>query len=560
LSDNDDRKENEDLTRIEDLSEFLHSEDDDDLSDLATDPDINIPAGFTSSDEHEITDFDALENESVEPPKDEFPDVPELPQEEEDDIFESEDNFGSDETIEDNNNFENEDAFGSDDSLETKDEFGSDDNFESEDAFGSDDNFESEDAFGSDDNFETEDTFGTDDSLETEDAFGSDDSLEAEDTFGSDESLEAEDAFGSDDNFETEDTFESDDSSEVDDSFETDDNFENQENSQPIDSGIDEPIIQDQAEDIPPIENIEQSEKVIETSFNQEEKTQLPQFEKPSGYEAPENFKQLQQFAKNMSYGNMAKEGTPPFSIVIKDIKFEEDVEDILILLKELKVIVEEDEEKAKESLERGSMLLPRLGEYSAITICHKLRRFDINILMGLTEEINPPKSYQSDDRGLTTKHNIYNNRKHNWNFDNNEIGIQDIIVSTTATLNGYDITDYITVATEFIIVDMENFTSNQEEQDKIVTTEIENIENQDSNIDFFNANINLLSTTEKLSIQDIYKSLIEKLKAQAVDKKANAVVGINFQVSPILIDDDNSIKSRYQVTCSGSIVWVIKK
>ena len=550
---NDDRKEREDLTRIEDLSEFLHSEDDDDLSDLATDPDINIPDDFSSSsDEHEITDFDALENDSEEPPEDEFP---EIPDEQEELVETKEEDLNSEPSVESEDNFQTDETFGAEDDFESEEDSETEDNFGSiVDDPENDVEFQTEDDFASaeDDFASAEDNFASaeDDFTSAEDDFTSaeDDFTLAEDDFTSaeDDFATAEDDFAttvdqeenhSDDEFKIQDDFGS-----VDSNIETED----------VETGDELEVEVDILTEDDPISNL--------TNFNQEDKTELPKFEKPKEFEAPENFKQLQQFAKNMSYGNMAKEGNPPFSIIIKDIKFEEDVEDILILLKELKVIEPEDEDNAKLSLERGNMLLPRLGEYSAITICHKLRRFDINILMGLTEEINPPKSYESDDRGLTTKNNIYNNRKHNWNFDNKEIGIQDIIVSTTPTLNGYDITDYITVATEFILVDMANFTINKDEQDKIVTNEIENTQDEKSNIDFFSANMNLLSTEEKLSINDIYKSLIEKLKSQAIDKKANGVVGINFQVSPILVDDNNSIKSRYQITCSGSIVWVIKK
>jgi uncharacterized protein YbjQ (UPF0145 family) len=550
LSDNDnsdDHKDKRDLTRIEDLSEFLHSEDDDDLSDLATDPDYKLPKELNESSE---TDFNALEDENDEPPRDEFPEIPETETETEAvDNFNSEDDVGFGVETEDGFTSEPEDDFG----IETEDEFNSEDEtdfgIETED----DINSEDETDFG----IETEDDFTSEDEtdfgIETEGDFTS----EPDADFGN----EIEDEFISETDFGSESDDEFSSEPEVNFESDTEDDFEvePEDSSTSINETIDEFDEFDNTDFLNEQEN-DLDKNINHTSFNQEDKTELPKFEQTDKYEAPENFKQLQQFAKNMSYGNMAKEGTPPFSIIIKDVKFEEDVEDILILLKEFKVIDEEAEESARQSLERGNMLLPRLGEYSAITICHKLRRFDINILMGLTEEINPPKSYNSDDSGLTTKNNIYNNRKHNWNFDNHDIGIQDIIVSTTPTLNGHDITEYITVATEFIMVDMENFTNNKEEQDKIVTSQIENAISENSNNDFFSANMNLVSSTEKLSINDIYKSLIEKLKSQAMDKNANAVVGITFQVSPILVDDNNSIKSRYQLTCSGSIVWATKK
>jgi glycerol-3-phosphate dehydrogenase len=54
------------------------------------------------------------------------------------------------------------------------------------------------------------------------------------------------------------------------------------------------------------------------------------------------------------------------------------------------------------------------------------------------------------------------------------------------------------------------------------------------------------------VKLEDIYQSLIEKLKVSAIKIGANAIVGINFQVIPLSFDE----QSKYQVLCNGSLVW----
>jgi hypothetical protein len=156
-----------------------------------------------------------------------------------------------------------------------------------------------------------------------------------------------------------------------------------------------------------------------------------------------------------MTYTNAGQEGNPPFSIIIEDIKYLEDVADIIIILKEYGILKAEDEDAAKESMKRSRYLIPRISEFVAITLCHKLRRFDINIIMGLTEQINPAKSYESHDMGLITKDNLRQNRNDAIILTPHSLKPEDILSTTTAQLDGYNIAKYIDVATASIIVDM---------------------------------------------------------------------------------------------------------
>lgn len=571
MSDNDKK----DLTRIEDLSEFLHSEDDDDLSDIeaalssdddnaptaganddefgdmATDPDINIPDGFNNDDQAE-TDFTALED-SEETFTDEETSFEQPPEETHDD---SEEDFQEDSGLDSGDDFQEESNFDSGDDFQEEANFDSEGDFQEESSFDSGDDFQEETSFDSGDAFQEETNFDSGDDFPEEDNFKSEADFQEEDNFNSEDDFQEESSFDSEDDFSTEEN--SNDSNDNDEVFQSDDEFDTPD--------IPDEVFDDESstEELPPIPEApleepapqlqEVTASAAETSFGDTQKTALPTIDNSDGYKNPENFKELQHFARNMSFGNMAKEGNPPFSIILKDIKYEEDVQDIIRLLIEYKIINEEDRDDSIAALARGNMLIPRLGEFAAISLCHKLRRFDINILMGLTEEVSPAKDYESDDRGLTTKHNIYNNKQHSWKFEKQDIGINDIIVATTPYIDGHEILEYISIVTESSTVDINNFSNKGQLEEEI------NLELKSPQKDYYPFNKDSQMSKTDVTLNDIYQSLVEKCKAHVLNKKGNALVGINFQITPLLVDETISIQPKYQITCSGSVVWVNKR
>ncbi len=125
----------------------------------------------------------------------------------------------------------------------------------------------------------------------------------------------------------------------------------------------------------------------------------------------------------------------------------------------------------ARKSLERGSFLVPRLGEYSAITICHKLRRFDVEIFMGLTEEVRPPKSYSSDDSGLASKHTVYNSRSHHFQLNKEDIDPEEVLVSTTPYLENYDVIEYLAIASENTIIDSKTLEAAHSFEEQLISS-----------------------------------------------------------------------------------------
>lgn len=239
-------------------------------------------------------------------------------------------------------------------------------------------------------------------------------------------------------------------------------------------------------------------------------------------YKAPENFEDLKKFAESSSFSGMGAEGNPSFSVLLKNVRYIEDVNDILALMKELNLL-SDSEEQLKNRLMRGHLLVPRISEFAAIFLAHKLRRFDIDIQVGLSDEIHPPKHQETPETGLVSKHSLYQNQTHHFHFDDPKLEISQIIVAATPNLEGHQVIRYLGVASEH----------------KMLEGHV--VEDEDSS-----------------EIPRHYSELAQKLKAHALKANANAVIGLNYQLTPLPSEYGMS-GSKYRLSCTGNLVWVNK-
>lgn len=239
-------------------------------------------------------------------------------------------------------------------------------------------------------------------------------------------------------------------------------------------------------------------------------------------YKAPETFEDLKKFAESTSFAGMGAEGNPSFSVLLKNVRYIEDVNDILSMLKELG-LMSDAEEQTKARLMRGHLLVPRISEYAAIFLAHKLRRFDIDIQVGLSDEIHPPKHQEAPETGLVSKHSLYQNQSHHFHFDDPKLELAHIIVAATSNLEGHQVIRYLGVASEHKM--LEGHVVEDEGNDEIPRH---------------------------------YTELAQKLKAHAIKAHANAVIGLNYQLTP-LPSEYGLTSSKYRLSCTGNLVWVNK-
>lgn len=247
-----------------------------------------------------------------------------------------------------------------------------------------------------------------------------------------------------------------------------------------------------------------------------------PEYKPEPVYKQPETFEEVKRFAEESSFTGMGVEGNPSFSVLIRNVKFVEDVNDIIILLKELQLLSDSEEETRKR-LSRGHILVPRVSEFAAILLTHKLRRFDIDIQMGLSDEIHPPKHHEAPEAGMVSKHSLHQNQIHHFHFDHPKLEISQIIVSATPTLQGYQVIRYLGVASEHKTVPAEMVEDEASEE-----------------------------------VPRYYQELAQKLRAHAVKASSNAIVGLNYQLTPIP-SEYGGIGHKYRLSCTGNLVWVNK-
>lgn len=239
-------------------------------------------------------------------------------------------------------------------------------------------------------------------------------------------------------------------------------------------------------------------------------------------YKTPETFEDLKKFSESSSFTGMATEGNPSFSVLIKNVRFIEDVNDIVTLLRELNLLMD-PEEQIKSRLMRGMLLVPRVSEFAAIFLAHKLRRFDIDIQVGLSDEIHPPKHQETPETGIVSKFNLYQNQTHHFHFDDPKLEISQIIVAATPSLEGYQVLRYMGVASEHKMLDS-----------------------------------HVVEDSESTEVPRHYQELANKLKAHALKAHSNAVVGLNYQLTPIPSEFGMG-GHKYRLTCTGNLVWVNK-
>jgi uncharacterized protein YbjQ (UPF0145 family) len=238
-----------------------------------------------------------------------------------------------------------------------------------------------------------------------------------------------------------------------------------------------------------------------------EHKAEEPPVEK---HKPLEKFEEVREFGKNISTTTAAIPGNPPFSIVIKSIKFSEDADDILGALKEYGIATSGNENIFKQGLASGSILITQLSESTAILLVHKFRQYDLEIEMGLSEEIRPHKT--REQKGLVSKINLNQNKTESVDLKFSTESSKDLPISTTPSLENFVINRYIGIVSEHTFIPE--------------------------------------SEVETSPWEEKYTFLANQLKSKALKLRGNAIVGVAYQLTPI---DPN----QFKLTCTGSVVWV---
>jgi uncharacterized protein YbjQ (UPF0145 family) len=118
---------------------------------------------------------------------------------------------------------------------------------------------------------------------------------------------------------------------------------------------------------------------------------------------------------------------------------------------------------------------------------------------------------------------------------------LDDILLSTTSSLEGHEIINYLGIVTEHCLLTQE---------------EVENDENTDVSLNQSDKKDIIKLENYRLGLSERYQELAKELKIKAHKLKGNAIVGINYQLTP-LPPNENSLGGTYKLTCSGSVVQI---
>lgn len=507
-----DEETKHDLTRVEDLSEFLHQDDpeadaifaesagaDEDDSELP--PPFEFNTSIDDLDDADSSDLSDSEESYEMSDQDDFSDSDdELTQD-------SEDGFENDLEGDYQEEFQDDGQEGLQDDLEDNFEENSDDNYNDnlEDNF--EDNFENnfEDNFEDDfeNNSEDDSTQGSEDTLE-------DDSEDNDEEFDEESDVES---FHEDFNEDFNENFDENSEEYLEDDKQGNNQGDfTQSNSQLTESPI--PHIPDQ-HDMPEIGDEQSS---LETSHIQ---TTPPQ--------QRETFDEVRNFANNMSYGTVKVGGNPAFTLLLKDIIGEDYHESILAILNE-HGLVGDDEKMIRTSLEIGHLLVPQISEYSAIYLAGKLRKYARDVQVGLAEEIHDSKSYEKDTRGLVSKRSIFQNKDLQFKRNESEFDPESMESTTQSKFQHREIVDHLGIVTCSGIYELDELSE-------------QTLEYED---EMDNSQLSIGST-------EIYNILLAQLKKKAFKLGANALIGVNYTMTAINQEEATS----YNIICTGDAVII---
>jgi len=285
----------------------------------------------------------------------------------------------------------------------------------------------------------------------------------------------------------------------------------------------------------------------------------LPSYEETPVEEAPqeqppERFTEVKAFAQNFSYGQIQGGGNPPYSLIVRNLKYEDDKESILGILTEFGIVTEQNLAETTKALEMGHLLVPQINEYSAIILAHKLRRFDCDLEVGLSDEVHPSKSGEQNPKGLVKKESLRQNISESYVANTTKVESKEIIVTTTAQLEGYKIHKYVGVRTSFAIVD-------EEELERLAF--VQKQERSQSELSEYNPDEEETLSSEQAfmdyrsSFDYLFVTLAEDLKSKAQKEKANALLGLSYQLQQLPFEKTPNGKNCYQLTASATMAVV---
>lgn len=291
------------------------------------------------------------------------------------------------------------------------------------------------------------------------------------------------------------------------------------------------------------LHELDQEQELIEESdFESESLAEFTNEQREERIEQipTENFEEVKTFAQNFSYGTIEGAGNPPYSLIVRNIKFKEEADDILSLLKEFGIINDQNSKEMEMAIKLGSLLISQISEYTAIILAHKLRRYDLDIEVGLSDEIHPSKSGENNPKGLTKKNTIKQNLEESYKRPEKHFKISDMIITNAPSVPHYQIVKILGIEHAHTILTEEEISRNAYINQRLLAQDLEANELEDFK-------------TYKKSQDELHDILLAEIKNKAFKEGANALLSVQFNLNSI--SDHKQHFMKLTCTCTKVIL-----
>lgn len=276
------------------------------------------------------------------------------------------------------------------------------------------------------------------------------------------------------------------------------------------------------------------------TDLEQEVNQGIENTENSFSISPSETFEEVKNFAQSFSYGTIEGAGNPPYSIIIRNIKFKEEADDILALLKEFAIINDQNIKEMEMAINLGSLLVSQISEYTAIILAHKLRRYDLDLEVGLSDDIHPSKSGENNPKGLTKKSSIKQNVEENYKRPEKNFKISDMIITNASSIQNYKIVKILGIEHAHCTLTEDEISRSAYIHQRILAQDLAS-----SEIDDFK--------TYKKGQDELHDILLAEIKNKAFKEGANALLSVQFNLNSI--SDHKQHFMKLTCTCTKVIL-----
>jgi hypothetical protein len=259
----------------------------------------------------------------------------------------------------------------------------------------------------------------------------------------------------------------------------------------------------------------------------------------------------IQHFMNQYDIGVIKREGNPPFTLLIEEVKTTNQKNEIKKILRDYKIVPEQEFAEYEKQLDYECLLLTHLSEYSAIFLAEKIRKLKVRLKVGLSGNIRESEHYERDDFGTIGPKQLDQNRESSKNFK--EVDLKEwVLISNHMSVPDYEIVEYLGIGQQSYYFDKKDLLRLKgQSTDHIQTAEyLTNFFNEHIDQDYLNFKLRF-----KNELNQIFEGLVTRLRENAEQKGANALLGTQFQIHQLSGKDE-----AYMMNTTATLVKLKKK